>query len=69
MNQNQNSCPEEKQYPEVNLNFITWQTGPFNIKGPVLPAVYVRKTFHAEPMCFLIPVKNFILGMPKIYIL
>lgn len=47
MNQNQNSCPEEKQYPEVNLNFITWQTGPFNIKGPVLPAVYVRKTFHA----------------------
>ena len=33
---------------DLKLNFITWQTGPFSLKGSLPPAIYIRKTFTAE---------------------
>ena len=33
----------------MKLQFITWDTGSFNAKGPIQPAIYVRKTFMGHP--------------------
>ncbi|MBR1758694.1 MAG: family 78 glycoside hydrolase catalytic domain [Lachnospiraceae bacterium] len=33
----------------MKLPFITWEMAPFQVKGPIQPAVYVRKTFVTRP--------------------
>ena len=33
----------------MEMNFITWEDGTFDLNGPILPAAYLRKEFTVKP--------------------